>query len=73
MKDETKHGRAAKKLCMNCRERRALSNYRGVVRWRRGFDLCFRCHRSLADSMRARPFEFVFAAAQPDVQLPLAA
>lgn len=72
MKDETKTKRASRKSCVNCFERRALYRRRGNVRWQRGFNLCFKCHRSVADSFRL----VVVAEAAPPVtavELPLAA
>lgn len=72
MKDETKTKRASRKLCVNCHERQALYRRRGNVRWQRGFNLCFRCHRSAANRFRLAP---VFEAATPATtfELPLAA
>jgi hypothetical protein len=72
MKDETKLKRVGHKLCMNCFKRRALYRRRGNVRWQRGFNLCFRCHRSVTNRFRLA----VVASATPPmtaVELPLAA
>lgn len=72
MKDETRTKRASRKLCANCFERRALYRRRGNIRWQRGFNLCFRCHRSVANRFRLAA---VADAAPPvsAVELPLAA
>jgi hypothetical protein len=71
MRYEMKDSRVAKSLCVNCQEHRALYRRRGGVRRGRGFNLCFRCYRSLVDSYRLRPL--MFAEAVSAVELPLAA
>jgi len=68
MKDMTKTTRAGRKVCVSCFERRARYRRRGNVRWQRGFNLCFKCHRSVADRLRLAEV----AAAAPAVELPLA-
>jgi hypothetical protein len=74
MKDDMKNSRIAKKFCVNCLENRALyRRRRGGVRSGRGFNLCFRCHRSLVDSFRTRPFLPAAAVVETVVALPLAA
>lgn len=44
--------RTSKKYCKACRERRALSMYRGKVKFRKDHPLCPRCWHSVVDSMR---------------------
>ncbi len=39
------------RLCRECSERRARYRYRGAVKADRDHTLCFRCHRSLSDSI----------------------
>ena len=41
-------------LCQGCRERKALFQYRGVVRADRDHTLCFACYRSERDRQRSR-------------------
>jgi hypothetical protein len=74
MKNDMKDSRIAKKFCVNCLDNRALyRRRRGGVRSGRGFNLCFRCHRSLANSFRMRPFVLAPAVVETVVELPLAA
>ena len=51
MKNSSKRSR---KLCASCRQRRSLFRFRGVVKRDDDHTLCFRCFRSLRDSVRAR-------------------
>ena len=41
-----------KKVCIECRGRRALFRYRGVVKWDPHHTLCFRCWRGQTNRMR---------------------
>lgn len=51
MKNSSKRSR---KLCVSCQQRRSLFRFRGVVKRDDDHTLCFRCFRSLRDSVRAR-------------------
>ena len=51
MKNSSKN---SKKLCIACRAHRSLFRFRGVVKRDNDHNLCFRCFRSLRDSVRAR-------------------
>ncbi len=44
--------RATPHLCVACHERPARFQYRGVVKADRTHTLCFRCYRSMMDSIR---------------------
>jgi hypothetical protein len=41
-----------KHICLGCQGRRALFNYRGVVKANRDHTLCFACFRNLRNSVR---------------------
>jgi hypothetical protein len=43
-----------RKLCLGCGARKALFQYRGVVRSDRDHNLCFECYRSERDRQRSR-------------------
>jgi hypothetical protein len=51
MKNSSKRSR---KLCVSCQQRRALFRFRGIVKRDDDHKLCFRCFRSLSDSVRSR-------------------
>jgi len=40
------------RLCVSCGQRRSLFRYRGIVKADAHHPLCFRCYRSLTDSVR---------------------
>ncbi len=42
----------ASRLCVACHQRPARFQYRGVVKADRSHTLCFRCYRSVIDSIR---------------------
>lgn len=42
----------ARRLCLDCGERRARFRYRGAVKTDADHTLCFKCHRALRDSLR---------------------
>jgi hypothetical protein len=46
--------RPGRHACRRCGCRHARFAYRGVVRWDRSHELCFRCFRSLVDAQKAR-------------------
>lgn len=76
MKDVSKYRRNARKICCHCHERRALYCRRSIVRWKRGFDLCFECHRALVNSLRSpsKPLITIpLPVSVPVMPLPLAA
>lgn len=53
MGQPTRSRKTDRKHCVDCRHRRALFRYRGVVKHDRDHTLCFACFRSLRDSVRA--------------------
>jgi hypothetical protein len=53
-----------RRLCLNCRLRRARFLYRGRVKHDPRHALCFRCYRAVRDAMRMHP-----ARSQPLVRL----
>jgi uncharacterized paraquat-inducible protein A len=48
--------RNARKVCLECKERRARFRFRGVVKWDSDHRLCMRCYRSLRDRVRTQLF-----------------
>jgi hypothetical protein len=46
--------RRGRHACRQCGRRHARFAYRGVVKWDRSHELCFRCFRSLVDAQKAR-------------------
>ena len=46
--------RPRRHACRLCGCRHALFAYRGIVKWDRFHELCFRCFRSLVDAQKAR-------------------
>jgi|MudIll2142460700_1097286.scaffolds.fasta_scaffold317619_2 hypothetical protein len=46
--------RPGRHACRQCGRRHARFAYRGVVKWDREHELCFRCFRSLVDAQKAR-------------------
>lgn len=71
MRIQLKAKKNTKKLCRQCSAKRALYRRGEVVRWKRGFDLCFRCFRSKVDSLRQECM--VAETTQFELGLPLAA
>ncbi len=49
-----KPARTTRHACRVCGHRHARFQYRGVVKWDRFHELCFRCYRSIVDAERAR-------------------
>lgn len=43
-----------RQICQSCRDRKALFQYRGIVRADRDHTLCFECYRSELNRQRAR-------------------
>lgn len=52
MKNFMKNNRVWKKFCLDCRHRKALFRFRGVVKHDDDHKLCFRCYRSHVDRFR---------------------
>ena len=50
------HAPGHRHVCVGCHERRSLFRYRGQVKADADHTLCFRCYRSLVDSVRAARF-----------------
>lgn len=46
--------RTTRHECRLCRQRHARFEYRGVVKWDRFHELCFRCYRAVVNAQRAR-------------------
>jgi hypothetical protein len=46
--------RRFRQICQSCRDRKALFQYRGIVRADRDHTLCFECYRSELNRQRAR-------------------
>lgn len=46
-------GKSKRKLCVGCRQRRALFRHDDEVRFDRDHNLCFRCYRSAMDRLVA--------------------